>query len=145
MAFLAGVLFYLRSDLYINGIHISLITGLVYATVVGSAAALVCLFLPSMRFMIEAIAVSRVCLALLVLSMPNLGYAIISSPLMTAFIVVLGGSLISRVMHGRIERKRKLSLLPSGGFFNRSPVRTRGNEWQRRFVHWLDDTAPIRV
>ena len=147
MAFLAGFLFYLRADFYINGVHIAVVTGAVYALVVGMSALVVCLLLPSMRFMIEAVAVSRLCLSFFVLAAPNIGYKVLASPMLTAFLVVLGGALISRLLHGRILRVRtpgwRGRLLPSGALFRRVPVQLRGTRWQHRFVTWLDDAAPI--
>lgn len=147
MAFLAGFLFYSRANVYINGVHIAFITGAVYALVVGVSALIVCLFLPSMRFMIEAVAVSRLFLSFFVLAAPNLGYKVLASPTLTAFLVVLGGALISRLLHGRILKARQPGwrgrVLPSGAMFRRVPVQLRGTRWQHRFVTWLDDAAPI--
>ena len=146
MAFLAGFLFYLRANFYIHGIHIAFITGAVYAIVVGICALLVCLLLPSMRFMIEAVAVSRLLLSIFVLFVPNVGYAILASPMLTALLVVAGGAVISRAMHGQIEKVRQPGwrghLLPQG-MFRRVPVNVQGTGWQQRFVTWLDDAAPI--
>lgn len=148
MAFLAGFLFYLRTDLHIGGIHISLITGSVYAVIVGVCALIVCIVLPSMRFMIEAVAVSRLILSLFVLIAPNIGYAILASPLVTALVTVTGGVAVSRLIHGRIRREvpkgLKDHLLPTN-LFRRLPVSVEGKPWQKRFVGWLEDAEPIPV
>ncbi len=148
MAFMAGFLFYLRANFYIHGVHIALITGAVYAFVVGISALLICLFLPSLRFMIEAVAVSRLLLSFFVLAAPEIGYRVLASPMLTALLVVAGGAMISRVLHGRIHRDRQPGwrgrLLPHG-MFRRIPVRIQGTPMQHRFVTWLDDTAPIPV
>ena len=146
MAFMAGFLFYLRANVYIHGVHIAFITGTIYALVVGLSALLICLFLPSMRFMIEAVAVSRLLLSFFVLAVPNIGYQVLASPMLTAFVVVAGGAVISRLLHGRIHNERRPGwrgrLLPQG-MFRRRPIRIQGTPMQHRIVTWLDDTAPI--
>ena len=90
MAFVAGVLMYLPAPAYLGGVHISVITGLIYAVIVGAAALIVCMALPRMRFMIEAVAISRLFLSIFVLAVPQVGFQILASPLLTAFIVVAG-------------------------------------------------------
>ena len=148
MAFLAGFLFYVRTDIFIGGIHVSLVTGTIYAVIVGICALIVCIILPSMRFMIEAVAVSRLILSLFVLVAPNIGYAILASPPITALVTVAGGIAVSRVMHGRIRREVpkgfKGRLLPTN-MFKRLPVTVHGTTWQKRFVGWLEDAEPIPV
>ena len=146
MAFLAGFLFYLRSDKYVDGLHVAWITGAIYAGVVGVCAIFVCLFLPGMRFMIEAVAISRLFLSLVVLAIPELGQPLIDTPILMAFAVVFGGILISRVLHGKILRDRAKNwrdrLIPG---FKRHPARIIANPWQVRFVGWMDDAVPVRV
>lgn len=145
MAFFAGFLFYVRTDAYIGGIHLSLVTGTVYAVIIGACALIVCIALPSMRFMIEAIAVSRLILALFVVSVPSIGYHILTNPLFTALITVTGGIAVSRVIHGRLHRDRRKGLkghLFPTDLFKRLPVRVEGTPRQQRFVHWLEDTKP---
>ena len=148
MAFLAGFVFYLRADLYIYGVHVAIVTGLVYALVVGLCAILVCRFLPSMRFMIEAVAVSRLALSFFVLAVPHVGYRILADPFVTALLVVFGGFLVSRLLHGRIIREKARGwrdrIVPRNGF-QRAPVLVEANAWQFRFVGWMDDAVPIRV
>jgi len=148
MAFLAGFLFYLNADLYIHGVHVAFVTGAIYAAVVGAAAMLICLFLPSMRFMIEAVAVSRFGLSLFVLAFPQIGFQILASPLLTAFLVVTGGALISRLIHGRIQQQKRPGwgrLLPAGSMFERAPQQLQARNWQFRFVAWMDDAVPVRA
>lgn len=146
LAFLAGVIFYLRADATVHGLPIPLITGCVYAATVLVCSILVCLFLPRLRFMIEAVAVSRLMLALFVFAMPNPGYTILASPELTALIVVMGGALVSRAMHGRILKDRargwRERILP-GNLRDVGPARLRANALQHRIVHWLDDHAPV--
>ena len=148
MAFLAGFLFYLRANFYVYGVHIAIITGAVYAGVVGICTLLICRFLPAMRFMIEAVAVSRLALSFFVLFVPNIGYRILADPFVTALLVVIGGAILSRLMHGRILREKAQGwrdrILPRNAF-QRVPVRVHANAWQYRFVGWVDGAVPIRV
>ncbi|MEO9826729.1 MAG: hypothetical protein ABJF50_20190 [Paracoccaceae bacterium] len=148
MAFLAGLLFYVRADIYIGGVHVSLITGALYALIIGACALIVCIALPSMRFMIEAVAVSRLILSLFVLVAPSIGYQILANPLITAIITVTGGIAVSRLMHGRLHRdtiKGAKGVIMPTNMFKRLPVSVQGRPWQQRFVHWLEDTEPVPV
>lgn len=139
LAFLAGVLFYWPSSLYLGPFHISVITGAVYAMVVALAAATVCLFLPRLRFMMEAVAVSRLLLALSVAVNPQIGPLLLTNPLLMAAVVVAGGACVSRVMHGRIERgaQRRFAFGPA----TRRAVVAHGAPWQCRFVDWIEGPA----
>ncbi|MBT8423853.1 MAG: hypothetical protein KJO67_02665 [Silicimonas sp.] len=146
LAFLAGYIFYLRVDQQIWGVPIPVLTGAVYAGVVGPAALFFCLVMPSIRFMIEAVAVSRLLFSVFVFSVPDIGYRILASPLLTAFIVVTGGIFISRLIHGRISKRKaahwreRISL---SRIVTRAPARLRGRVWQHRFVGWIDDAQPV--
>ena len=100
LAFLAGVIFYLRADHQVMGVHVSLVTGAVYAGIIGPTALFFCVVLPSIRFMIEAIAISRLGLSVFVFSLPEWGYKLLSSPMLTAAVIVLGGIAVSRLLHG---------------------------------------------
>ena len=146
LAFLAGFFMYLRADLYLGAWHIAWVTGAIYALVVGLVALVVCLALPRMRFMIEAVAVSRLILSLAILAMPGIGPLVLSDPLVTASVIVLGGMAVSRAMHGRILKDRpqgwRARLLPTGGFA-RVPVRIEARPWQQSYVGWMDDTRPV--
>ena len=133
LAYLAGFLFYLPVPAYLGGVHISLVTGAVYAGVVGLAALVICGFLPSMRYMIEAVAIARVGLALVVLAIPQAGYQLLGNPILTALVVVGGGALVSRVLHGRRE---KLRTGPKP--WHPRAIRLHGTARQRRFVAWVD-------
>lgn len=143
LAFVAGVLFYWPSKVYLAGLHISVITGTVYAGVVGVAALLICIIFPRLRFMMEAVAISRLILAFAILAMPELGPAVLTNPLLMALIVVSGGACISRLLHGRILRHP----LPrfSFGPTTRKSVVAVGTDWQRSFVSWVDGAAPVPV
>ena len=148
LAFLAGFIFYARTDIYVGGFHASLVIGAIYAVIIGVCALIVCILLPSMRFMIEAVAVSRLLLSVFVFAVPNIGYAILASPPVTALVTVVGGVAISRVIHGRIRREThaglKGSVIPSN-LFKRIPVSVQGTQWQKRFVNWLEDAEPVPV
>ena len=145
MAFLAGFLFYFNADASIHGVHVAFVTGAIYAGVVGTAAFLICLFLPSMRFMIEAVAISRLGLSLFVLMHPALGFQILANPMLTAFLIVFGGAVISRVVHGRFQRDRSDGVFGRLRLFHRAPPTLHAGAWQTRFVTWMDGTAPVRA
>ncbi|WP_413719583.1 hypothetical protein [Silicimonas sp. MF1-12-2] len=146
LAFLAGYIFYLRAGHEVWGLPVPVVTGAIYAGVVGPTALFFCLVLPSIRFMIEAIAVSRLLFSIFVFSVPDIGYSILASPFLTAFVVVTGGIVVSRVIHGRIQKTRtrawreKLNL---ARLVTRTPARLSGRAWQHRFVGWIDDTQPL--
>lgn len=139
LAYLAGMLFYLPSPVYLGSLHISVITGGVYAFVVALASVAVCLFLPRLRFMIEAVAMSRLLVALCVVTVPETGPALLTNPPLMALVVVAGGACISRLIHGQIERepRRRLAFGPT----SRSPVVAHGSPFQRGFVEWIDGAA----
>lgn len=146
MAFLAGFLFYLPSGLVVAGVPLAVVTGAVYAVVVGLAAFIICAVFPAMRFMIEAVAVSRLFLSVAFLLLPKAGAIILSSPFLTALFVVGGGVFVSRLMHGRILRDRRpgwRALLGPADLFRRAPPRLRGTPFQHRVTGWLDDAVPI--
>jgi len=146
MAFVAGVLFYARLDLQLFGLPAPFIVGLVYATLIGTAALMVCILAPSFRFMLEAIAISRLAVAILAFIAPAVGDTIIASPVLNACIVVGFGVGVSRLIHGRIARAARLSLrarLHRYSSEGRANVRVTGNAWQRRYVGWMDDAVAV--
>lgn len=148
MAFFAGYIMYLRAELDVFGVHVAWVTGGIYAGVVGLCALFICLFLPAMRFMMEAVAISRLGLSLVVFFAPNFGFSILSSPVVTALVIVAGGVLISRVLHGRIRKPKPTNwrdrVLPPTGF-QRLPARIDAAPWQMRFVGWIDNAVPEAV
>ncbi len=148
LAFISGYLFYARIDAQIFGLPASIVTGLIYACIIAPVALLVCLFLPSLRFMIEAVAVSRLCVACFVYTYPQIGEAILASPLLTAVIVVGFGVGISRMLHGRVLRQALPSLRVRIAQFRvayRVPARIIAGPLQQRFVGWVDDAIPVPV
>lgn len=146
LAFLAGYIFYLRADTQLFGLPVPVVTGAIYAGIVGPTALFFCLVLPSIRFMIEAVAVSRLLFSIFVFGVPDIGYRILASPFLTAAVVVLGGIAVSRLIHGRIHKEKaptwREKLRPAR-FLGRAPVRLRARAWQHRFVGWIDDTQPL--
>ncbi len=148
LAFLAGFLFYLPTNVHLHGVHISWVTGSIYALIIGVSAIAVFLYLPTMRFMVEAIAVSRLILSLFVLCAPEFGLRILADPFVTAFLVVLGGLLLSRVMHGQILKETTKSWgerIRNFRSISPAPVRLKGSAWQFRFVGWMENTVPVRA
>ncbi|MEL7151720.1 MAG: hypothetical protein AAGK71_13355 [Pseudomonadota bacterium] len=143
LAYLAGVLFFWRSHVYLGHVHISLVTGLIYAVIVGIAAVTVCLCLPRLRFMMEAMAMSRLTLAVTVMMVPDLGKIVLSQPFLMALILVAGGACLSRLLHGRIDRGPKTFL--AFGPHHRQSVTALGTPFQRGFVAWVDGTGPMRI
>lgn len=146
LAFAAGVLFYARLDLVVFGLPGPFVVGLIYAFVIGFAALVVCIFAPSFRFMLEAIAISRLAIAGLSFSVPALGETILSSPVLNAVIVVGFGVAVSRVMHGRILRPARMGLkdrLLAYAQEGRGKVRVNGSALQRTYVAWMDDAVAV--
>lgn len=141
LAYLAGVLFFWRSQVYVGGVHISLLTGLIYAIIVGLAAILICLVLPRLRFMMEAMAMSRLSVALSVMAAPELGVRLLSEPFLMALILVTWGACLSRLIHGRIDRGPKKFL--AFGPRNRQNVVALGTPFQRGFVAWVDGSDKL--
>ncbi len=146
MAFLTGFIMYLRADIHVYGVHVAWVTGAIYASVVGLCAIFISLFLPSIRFMMEAVAISRLGLSFVVFFAPGLGFPILASPTATALVVVCGGLIISRLLHGRIRKPKPTRLrdrfIPQNGF-QRLPARIQAGPWQTRFVGWIDNTPPL--
>ena len=146
LAFLAGAIFYLRVDHQVMGVHVSIVSGAIYAGIIGPTALFFCLVLPSIRFFIEAVAISRLALSVFVFGAPEIGYQILTSPMLTAGLIVLGAAGISRILHGKIHKakirgwREKLHRLRQ---FTRTPARIRATEWQQRYVGWIDDAVPV--
>lgn len=144
LSYVAGLIAHLHLDIFVSGWPIAIFFASLQATVVGVFALLVCLLTPSLRFMVEAFAVSRLVFALFVYFFPGIGYPILTEPMLAAVIVILGGSLASRLIHGRFckpqieglqDRLRAVS--------RRRPARLVSQPWQFNFVHWVDDTRPV--
>jgi hypothetical protein len=137
LAYVAGFLFYLPAPFYLGPVHIAFVTGAIYSVVVATAAIVICALLPSMRYMIEAVAIARVMLAFLVALVPQVGFQIIGNPFLTALLVVSGGAAVSRMIHGRREKVR-FGPRP----WHRRAVWHQATDRQQRFVAWVDGSAP---
>lgn len=146
LSYVAGLLAHLHIDLFVSGWPIAIFFASLQATVVFLFALLICLFAPSMRFMIEAFAVSRLAFALFVFAFPDIGYPVLTNPVLAAMIVVLGGSAASRLIHGRFRQTPLNNLkLKLKSISKRRPARLQASPWQLSFVHWVDDTKPVVV
>ena len=146
MAFLAGVLFYGNHPGNIGGIPVPYVVGAIYLVAITTFAAIVCIAIPRFRFLVEAIAVSRVVVAGGAFFFPSFGDVILASPLLNAVIVVGFGVAFSRLMHGKIKpqamprlRERLRSLTEP----TRTPAVVVASSRQRKYVHWMDDARPI--
>lgn len=100
MAFLAGVLLYLRYDIWVRGMPLPLFTGLLYATFVGTAAAVTLMVVPALRIMIEAVAISRLGVAVAAYGMPAFGAKLITSPIFSATVVILAAIAVKEIRKG---------------------------------------------
>lgn len=92
LAFLAGYILYARAGITLHGVPISLVTGFLYAAIIGPAALATFLFLPALRALTEAVAVSRLGFACFVCAFPEPGFAVLAMPLVNATIVI-GGAM----------------------------------------------------
>lgn len=108
MAFAAGVIGFLRHDITVHGVPLPIFTGLVTALVVGSAAALTSVLLPSLAAFVEATAIPRLAAAVAAFCYPEFGTVMQQSPLLSATVVVGGAVAL-----------RRLASLPAA---RRSPV-----------------------
>lgn len=146
LAFLAGCLFYARLASSLNAPQIALFTGFVYAVVIAPVTLVICAFAPGFRFMIEAIALSRLIVALVAFLAPEVGHVLITTPMLTAILVVSGGGLLSPLVHGRIVRDKSRAWHERYGIraaLARHPVKVDGTLRQHRFTGWIDDAIPV--
>ena len=98
LAFFAGAIFYLRHEGAGVAVPLPLITGALYALIIAPFTVAVFAFLPSLKKMVECLALSRLSLSLLVFAFPKPGAFVLSNPLILAFLVVTGGVLINRML-----------------------------------------------
>ncbi len=124
LAFVAGYVLYLRHGGQVLGVPVPVFTGLVYAVFIGLATLLTGVILPGLRFATEAIAVSRLILALVIWTAPALAHPIMSQPLISATIVVGGAVLLQRLVYGGWL----------DALFGRDILQT------NRAAEWLDDS-----
>jgi hypothetical protein len=147
LAFLAGVLFFARTDLVLpGGLEAWKVTGFIYLAVIVPVAFLLCVIAPQTRFIIEAVAITRFLLALTVFTVPSVGEWVNEAQALSAALVVTCGAILSRsVLHGRIQRVRTSGLRNRlRVMFTRQPPRLeRPTPLQRRFTAWIDGTQPV--
>lgn len=90
LAFVSGCLLYAHIDAVVFGMPFSVFAGVIYFVFVILAAAVTTYLLPSLRMLIEGVALSRLCLALFVAVSPAGQQAVLLSPLVNATTVVMG-------------------------------------------------------
>lgn len=105
LAYLAGHIFYMRYSGELHGLPIPVFAGLFYAVFIGIAALVMCVFLPKLRFTVEAIAFSRLGFAIFVWQVPELGQKLLDSPLVNATIVVGGAWVITKIAYSPVAAR----------------------------------------
>ncbi|MEX5730173.1 hypothetical protein Ga0609869_003526 [Rhodovulum iodosum] len=126
ISFVAGFVIYARYQVTIFDLPAPVAAGLLYAVVVGAAALLTAIFLPRLRFMVEAMAFGRLIYAGLSHEFPEFGTLMASSPFYSATAVVAGGILCGRVLYGTNEKHALRSHASMA--------------WAETFTRWIDDT-----
>lgn len=106
MAGFSGMILYAQLDAMAFGLPFPLFAGILYAGIVGVSSLLICAVVPGLRHMIELVAVSRLLLAIVGLAIPALGIAVITSPLLSATLVVGGAALVRALLLGRTSAGR---------------------------------------
>lgn len=101
LAFVAGYVIALPADHGGSVLPLPVLAGLAYVAVISPTSLLVCVLLPSLRFMVEAMAFARLTVALFVASAPGAGMVLLSAPVVMASLTIAVAFLISRFMHGR--------------------------------------------
>lgn len=97
LAFAAGVLLYARLPAESAlGLPVPLLTGLIYAAIVGPAAVATMLIMPTLRFLMEGAAISRFVVSLAAFGLPDMAYVLVTTPLLMATVTVSGGMVVSR-------------------------------------------------
>lgn len=97
LAFLAGTVFYLRTDVLIHGVPVPILTGLAYAAVVGPTTLAICIFWPAVSTLVECIAVSRLVVSGFVFAFPDAGNRLLANPAILACLVILGALILRRI------------------------------------------------
>ena len=114
LAAVSGYLLYCRAPVEIAGLPLGVVTGALYAVAVGGTSLFLCLFMPTLRFALEAFAVSRLIYASLAATFPAFGSVTLNAPLLNATIVVAGGTVLSLLFFSdwfaRYARRRECAL-----------------------------------
>ena len=95
VAGLSGYLMYSGIELRIGMLPFAVAAGLIYFGVVGTMATVLIMLKPAFGTLLELMAVSRLVVALAVVQNPEFGARVISSPMLSATLVV-GGALLMR-------------------------------------------------
>ncbi len=135
LAFLAGYILYARVDMSVLGVNLPVLTGLLYAAFVGPAALATFLFMPALRLLTEAVALSRLGFACFVYCVPDPGLTLASLPLVNASLVI-GGALALCWLGRRLARSDARAILPQALQF----VLATGDS----VIFWLHDTEARR-
>jgi len=94
MAFLSGLLLYLDRPGLVGPLPVPLFTALLYAGLVAPAAVLTAVLLPGLAALTDAVQVSRLGFAAAVAAFPAWLRPLADQPVLSASIVVLGGSAL---------------------------------------------------
>jgi hypothetical protein len=110
LAGVSGALFCSHIPATVAGIPLPLFIGVLYGIAFGLATLTVSLIAPRLRFAMEAFAVARLLYALTAAAVPGIAYAAITTPLLNATVVVLGGIAIARLAcSGPMMRLRRVA------------------------------------
>ena len=122
LAAVSGALFYSHISATVAGIPLPLFIGALYGIAFGLATLTVSLIAPRLRFAMEAFAVARLLYALTAAAVPGIAYAAITTPLLNATVVVLGGIAIARLAcSGPMMRLRRAATVTSASPPARQP------------------------
>jgi hypothetical protein len=97
LAGLSGYLIYSSIDIKTGLLPFPVVAGLTYFCVIGATSAILIALKPAFCALLEFMAASRLLLALAVVQNPDLGLRVISSPLLSASLVI-GGALVLRLL-----------------------------------------------
>ncbi len=130
LSFVAGVALYSHMGVTPGGIPVPIIIGLIYMAAVMGAAALTTYFLPRLRRITDAVALTRLGFALWVASTHS--YELASSPLVSATIVV-GSAIILLEVSAKLPAIARFLSVPEG--------RLGITQNTLDFLGWLDNAA----
>lgn len=94
LAGLSGVMLYAQVDAFVWSLPFPVFAGLFYAVAVAVTCLAISTIVPGLRHLIELAAIARLLVALFGFAVPAVGMAIITSPLLSATLVVLGVFLL---------------------------------------------------
>ncbi|WP_170576021.1 hypothetical protein [Ruegeria atlantica] len=130
LSFVAGVILYSHMGTTPGGVPVPIIIGLIYMVAVVGAAALTTYFLPRLRRITDAVAVTRLGFALWVASTHS--YELASSPLVSATVVV-GSAILLLEISPRLPAFARMFSIPE--------ERLDFTQNARDFLNWLDNAA----